>query len=221
MLAADVTERIELGTGIAVAFARNPMSMAMVANDVHRFSEGRLLLGLGSQIEPHIEKRFSMPWSKPAARMREYIAALRAIWSAWNDGTKLAFRGDFYTHTLMTPMFSPRPNPFGAPKVLLAAVGTRMTEVAGEMADGMLVHGFTTEHYLREVTLPAVERGLAAFGSQPRRLRPVVSRHGGDRRHRGAAGDGGPGGEVAARLLRIDAGVPAGPRPPWMGRAAR
>ncbi len=163
-LAAEHTERVELGTGIAVAFARSPMTTAMVANDLHALSEGRFILGLGSQIKPHIEKRYSMPWSQPAARMHEFISALRAIWAAWNDRTRLAFRGDFYQHTLMTPMFDPGPNPFGVPKVFLAAVGPRMTEVAGQVADGLLVHGFTTERYLREVTLPAVHRGLETAG---------------------------------------------------------
>jgi probable F420-dependent oxidoreductase len=164
LLAAEHTERVELGTGIAVAFARNPMSTAVLANDLHSYSKGRFMLGLGSQIKPHIEKRYSMPWSHPAPRMREFIAAMRAIWSAWHDGTKLAFRGDFYTHTLMTPFFNPGPNPYGSPKVFLAAVGERMTEVAGEVADGLLAHGFTTARYMREVTLPALERGLVRAG---------------------------------------------------------
>ncbi|HUY23595.1 MAG TPA: LLM class F420-dependent oxidoreductase [Acidimicrobiales bacterium] len=164
LLAAEHTERVELGTGIAVAFARNPMSTAVLANDLQAFSKGRFMLGLGSQIKPHIEKRYSMPWSHPAARMREFIAAMRAIWAAWHDGTKLAFRGDFYTHTLMTPFFNPGPNPHGNPKVFLAAVGERMTEVAGEVADGLLAHGFTTARYMREVTIPALERGLAQAG---------------------------------------------------------
>jgi probable F420-dependent oxidoreductase len=164
MLAAEHTERIRLGTGIAVAFARSPMTVAMTANDIQMASEGRLMLGLGSQIKPHIEKRFSMPWSHPAPRMREFISAIRAIWSCWSDGSRLAFRGQFYRHTLMTPMFDPGPNPFGNPQIFLAAVGERMTEVAGEVADGVLAHGFTTERYLREVTVPALERGLAAGG---------------------------------------------------------
>lgn len=164
LLAAEHTQRIELGTGITVAFARNPMSMAVVANDLQTYSQGRFLLGLGSQIKPHITKRYSMPWSHPAARMREFIQAMRTIWSAWHNGTKLAFRGDFYTHTLMTPFFDPGPNPFGAPQVYLAAVGELMTEVAGEVADGLLVHGFTTERYMRQITLPALERGLASAG---------------------------------------------------------
>ncbi|HET9091615.1 MAG TPA: TIGR03617 family F420-dependent LLM class oxidoreductase [Acidimicrobiales bacterium] len=163
-LAAGATERLELGTGITVAFGRSPMITATMANDVQLLSRGRLLLGLGSQIKPHIERRYSMPWSHPAARMREYIQAMHAIWDSWNEGTTLEFRGDFYTHTLMTPFFNPGPNPYGAPKVLLAAVGALMTEVAGEVADGILIHGFTTERYLREVTLPAVERGLSRSG---------------------------------------------------------
>ena len=110
-LAAPATSRIELGTGIAVAFARNPMSVAVTANDLHRLSEGRFLLGLGSQIKPHITKRFSMPWSSPAARMREFILAVRSIWRTWNEGEPLAFRGEFYKHVLMTPMFDPGPTP--------------------------------------------------------------------------------------------------------------
>jgi probable F420-dependent oxidoreductase len=160
VLASEATEKLELGTGIAVAFARNPMTTASTAWDLQSFSGGRFLLGLGSQIKPHIEKRFSMPWSHPAPRMREFIAAMRAIWDCWQNGTKLDFRGDFYTHTIMTPFFNPGPSSHGAPKVFLAGVGRRMTEVAGEVADGLLVHGFTTERYLREVTMPAVERGL-------------------------------------------------------------
>ena len=163
-LAAEHTERIELATGIAVAFARTPMVLAYTANDLHQMSKGRFVLGLGSQIKPHIEKRFSMPWSHPARRMREYVLALQAIWSAWNDGTPLKFEGEFYKHTLMTPFFAPSPNPYGAPKVFLAAVGQMMTEVAGEVADGIIIHGFTTERYVKEVTMPAIERGLKTAG---------------------------------------------------------
>jgi probable F420-dependent oxidoreductase len=167
-VAAEHTERIEIGTGIAVAFARSPMTLAYTANDLQLFSGGRFILGIGSQIKPHIEKRFSMPWSHPAARMREFILAMRAIWASWNEGATLDFRGDFYTHTLMTPFFSPGPNPHGAPKVHLAAVGELMTEVAGETADGIIIHGFTTERYVKEVTMPAVERGLAKAGRSRR-----------------------------------------------------
>ncbi|MDZ7731741.1 MAG: LLM class F420-dependent oxidoreductase [Acidimicrobiia bacterium] len=162
--AARATERLELGTGIAVAFARNPMTTAVTANDLQAASGGRFILGLGSQIRPHITKRFSMEWSHPAPRMREFVLAMRAIWDCWNHDQKLDFRGDFYTHTLMTPFFDPGPNPHGPPKVFLAGVGPLMTEVAGETCDGFLCHGFTTERYLREVTVPALERGLERSG---------------------------------------------------------
>ncbi|MEU1515150.1 TIGR03617 family F420-dependent LLM class oxidoreductase [Streptomyces sp. NPDC005811] len=165
LLAAEHTDQLEVGTAIAVAFSRSPMQLAYTAHDLQSYSGGRFTLGLGSQIKPHIERRFSMPWSRPAARMREYVAALHAIWSSWNDGTKLDFRGDFYTHTLMTPFFSPPPTPEGKPpKILVAAVGEAMTAVAGESADGLLAHAFTTERYLREVTLPTVEQGLVKSG---------------------------------------------------------
>jgi probable F420-dependent oxidoreductase len=164
ILAADATERLEVGTNIAVAFARSPMTMANIANDLQLLSKGRFNLGVGSQIKPHIEKRFSMPWSHPAPRMREFILAMRAIWDAWNTDGTLDFRGDFYSHTLMTPMFNPGPNPYGPPKVFLAGVGKHMTEMAGEVADGVLIHALTTERYVREVTLPTVERGLAKSG---------------------------------------------------------
>jgi probable F420-dependent oxidoreductase len=163
-LAAIATERVELGTAITVAFARNPMTTAMIANDIHLASKGRFILGLGSQIKPHIEKRFSMPWSKPAARMREYVSAMQAIWRSWNENERLDFRGDFYTHTLMTPFFSPGKNPHGPPKVYVAAVGRLMTRVVGEVCDGLLVHPFSTERYLREETMPALEEGLRRAG---------------------------------------------------------
>ncbi len=164
LLAAEHTERVSLMTSIAVAFARSPMTLANIGHDLNAYSKGRFILGLGSQIQPHITKRFSMPWSHPAARMRELISAMRAIWRCWYEGEKLAFRGDFYTHTLMTPMFTPLDTKYGPPKVFLAAVGPLMTEVAGEVADGMIIHAFTTAKYVREHTLPALERGLARAG---------------------------------------------------------
>jgi probable F420-dependent oxidoreductase len=167
LLAAEHTERLELGTSIAVAFARSPMTLANTAWDLQSYSQGRFILGLGSQIKPHITKRFSMEWSHPAARMREFVLAMRAIWNTWLTGDKLDFRGDFYTHTLMTPFFVPDATDldgFGTPKVFLAGVGELMTEVAGEVCDGFICHGFTTEKYLREVTLPALERGRAKAG---------------------------------------------------------
>jgi len=164
LIGAEHTERLQLGTGIAVAFARNPMTLAGVAHDLQVVSNGRFRLGLGSQIKAHIEKRFSMPWSHPAARMRELVLAIRAIWACWNEGAPLDFRGEFYRHTLMTPFFNPGPSPVGPPTIQLAAVGEKMTEVAGEVADGIILHGFTTERYVREVTMPALERGWKQAG---------------------------------------------------------
>lgn len=164
VLAAEHSKTIELTTSICVAFARNPMTLANLAWDLNNYSRGRFTIGLGSQIKPHITRRFSMPWSKPAARMREFIQAMRAIWSCWETGEKLDFNGEFYRHDLMTPMFTAKQSEFGAPGVNLAAVGPLMTEVAGEVADGMISHGFTTADYLREVTLPAIGRGLEKSG---------------------------------------------------------
>ena len=163
-LAAQQTERIELMTAIAVGFARNPMVLAHVAWDLQALSGGRFLLGLGSQIQAHVTKRFSMPWSRPAARMEEMIHAIRAIWDAWQTGERLNFRGDFYRHTLMTPMFSPGPIDVAPPPILISAVGPLMTRVAGRAADGLVCHAFQTAEYLRAVTLPNVDAGLAEAG---------------------------------------------------------
>jgi probable F420-dependent oxidoreductase len=163
-VAALGSRRAQLGTSIAVAFARTPMTVAYTAHDLQAYSGGRFLLGLGSQVKPHIERRFSMPWSHPVARMREFVSALHAIWDSWETGSPLSFRGEFYRHTLMTPFFTPPQHEFGRPKVILAAVGGAMTRVCGEVADGVLLHGFTTERYIREVTIPAVEAGLAESG---------------------------------------------------------
>ena len=162
--AAATTVRMELFTGVAIAFARSPMLLAQIGHDLQILTKGRFRLGLGSQIRAHIERRFSQPWSQPAARMREYVSALRAIWSCWNDGARLDFRGDFYTHTLMPPLLAPAPCAFGAPPVWLAGVGPRMTEVAGEVADGFLVHPFHTPAFLESVTKPALARGLEKSG---------------------------------------------------------
>jgi probable F420-dependent oxidoreductase len=166
-LAARGTERIALTSGIAVAFARNPMTIAMAANDIQLVSGGRFLLGLGSQVKAHIERRFSMPWSQPAARMAEYVEAVRAIWHAWATGERLRFTGEFYTHTLMSPFFDPGPNPHGNPPIWIAAVGEGMAETAGRVADGVIGHSFTTRRYLDEVTIPAIARGRDAAGRDP------------------------------------------------------
>ncbi len=163
-LAAPATKELTLGTSIAVAFARNPMLLANIGYDLNALSDGRFVLGLGSQIKPHITKRFSMEWSKPAARMREMIQAIRAIWDGWETGERVQFRGEFYTHTLMTPFFDPGPNPAGTPRIFIAAVGPLMTQVAGEVCDGLFAHPFTTSEYLKDVTLPALQAGRDQAG---------------------------------------------------------
>lgn len=175
VLAAEHSQRVELLTGVAIALARTPMTVAYVANDLQRYSRGRFVLGLGSQIKAHVEKRFGMPWSHPAARMREFVLALRAIWRSWETGERLAFRGDFYTHTLMTPFFAPRPHGFGQPRVLLGGLGSLMVETAAEVADGVIVHPMVTERYVREKVLAAVERGLARGGRSRRDFEVCLS----------------------------------------------
>jgi probable F420-dependent oxidoreductase len=164
LLAAEHTQKVELISSIAVGFARSPMLLANIGHDLNAYSKGRVTIGLGSQIKPHITKRFSMPWGAPAAKMRELVLAMRAIWANWYDGTKLEFVGKFYNHTLMTPAFTPENKEYGAPKVILAAVGPHMTEVSGEVADGMIIHPFSTLPFIESVTLPAIERGLAKAG---------------------------------------------------------
>jgi probable F420-dependent oxidoreductase len=164
LLCAQRTSRLEIATGVAIAFARSPMIVAQTANDVQTLSKGRFLLGLGSQVRAHIEKRFSMPWSRPAARMREYVQAIRAIWRAWETRERLDFRGEFYTHTLMTPFFSPGPNPFGTPRVFVAGVGPKMIAVAGEVGDGFCVHPLNTPAFVADAVLPALKTGFDAAG---------------------------------------------------------
>lgn len=164
MIATEHSERIDIGTGIAVAFARSPMNLANIGHDLNAYSKGRLTIGLGSQIRAHITKRFSMPWGAPARQMRELVLAMRAIWANWYHGEPLRFEGEYYQHTLMTPGFVPENRDYGPPRITLAAVGPIMAEVAAEVADGLIVHPFSNEKYIREVTVPAVERGLVKSG---------------------------------------------------------
>lgn len=166
-LAAVRTERIRLGTAIAIAFARNPMTCVVTAWDLQRLSKGRLILGLGTQIKPHITKRYSEPWSRPAARMGEFISALRAIWGAFETGERLDFRGEFYTHTLLPPFFNPGPIGYERPAVFVAGVGPKMMETIGAAADGFFVHPFHTPEFLRAETLPALAAGARSAGRQP------------------------------------------------------
>jgi len=163
-VAAEHTRTLTLGTAIAIAFARNPMNLANLAYDLQVLTAGRFILGLGSQVRPHIEKRFSSTWSKPARRMREIVLAIRAIWSCWEEKGDLDFRGEFYRHTLMIPAFDPGPNPFGLPRIFTGGFGPRMTEIAGEVCDGFIAHPFNSRKSLQELTLPALERGLRKSG---------------------------------------------------------
>ncbi len=163
-VAGEHTSTIELGTAIAIAFARTPMTLANVAWDLQTVTGGRFVLGLGSQIRPHIEQRFSMPWSRPVARMRELVGGIRAIWESWTEGIPLSFAGDFYTHTRMIPAFDPGPNVFGPPRILTAGFGPQMTAVAGEVADGFLVHPVNSRRSLLEITLPAIAEGARRTG---------------------------------------------------------
>ncbi len=162
--AAMTTRKMELMTSVAIAFARNPMNLAYLGNDLQNLSGGRFILGLGTQIKAHIERRFSMPWSRPAARMRELVQAVRAIWDCWDKGEKLDFEGEFYRHTLMTPMFIPPQSEHPKPPIYIAGVGPLMTEVAGEVGDGFFLHPFATEKSMNELSLAAIGRGLSKAG---------------------------------------------------------
>lgn len=160
-VAATATRRVRLGTGVAVAFGRTPLTVAQSAYGLAQLTRGRFTLGLGSQVRAHIERRYSMPWSEPVERMREFVYAVRAIWDTWTTSAPLQFRGRFYRHDLMTPAFVPACRDYPPPEIYLAGVSTGMTELAGEVADGYVFHPFTSEHYLHSVTLPALARGAA------------------------------------------------------------
>ena len=166
VMAAGTTD-VDLMTNVAIAFPRSPVHLAHAAYDMQVLARGRFRLGLGSQIKPQIERRYGATWSRPAARMREMVLAIKAIFACWEREAPLDFRGEFTTHTLMTPYFDPGPNPYGPPPVLVGALGPRMTEITAEVADGLLVMPFNSEHHLRERTEPAIMRGLAAGGRAP------------------------------------------------------
>jgi probable F420-dependent oxidoreductase len=163
-IASEHAPQLDIATAIAVAFPRNPSHIAYQAWDLQTFSKGKFSLGIGSQIQAHIEKRFGLEFNPPAARMREYILAVKAFFDCWQNGSRLDFQGKYYRHTLMTPMFNPGPNPYGIPPIMLGALGPRMTEVAGEVADGLIVHPFNSMPFLEEKALPAVQRGLEKSG---------------------------------------------------------
>lgn len=161
-LAAECTSRVELMTSVAVAFARNPMSMAHLAHDLNAFSQDRFILGLGTQVKAHVTRRFGMPWHRAPRQMREFINAMQHIFDCWYQGDRLDFQGEYYQHSLMPSTFTPKNSEWGRPRIFLSATGPLMTKVAAETADGFIMHPFSTEKFIREVNLPAVAAGLGA-----------------------------------------------------------
>lgn len=164
LVLASTVKGLDLMTNVAIALPRNPIQLAHQANDLQEISEGRFILGLGTQIRAQIEKRYGAEFDHPVGRIKEMVGALRAIFATWNDGERLDFRGEYFRHTLMTPTFNPGPNPFGPPPIYLGALGPRMTRATAEVADGLLVMPFGSKKYLHERTMPAVREGLAAAG---------------------------------------------------------
>jgi len=167
MLAAEHTRTVRLGTAIAVAFPRSPMVLAHTAWDLQAFSDGRLMLGLGTQVKGHIERRFGLKWESPAAKLREVVLALRAIWDCWQTGTPLRFRGTFYNFTLMTPFFNPGAVSHPRIPIFISAVNKRMCQLVGEVCDGIHIHPLHSTRYLTEVVLPNIAAGAAGAGRSP------------------------------------------------------
>ena len=163
-VAASSGENLTVMTAIAVAFARNPMNLAYLGHDLQQLSRGQFILGLGTQVKSHIEHRFSMPWGKPVARMRDMVLAIRAIWTAWQSGERLNYQGEYYHHTLMVPTFSPEIGQYGTPKIYLAGVGPKMTQMVGEVADGYFVHPFSSAESLEQLSFPALQAGRSSTG---------------------------------------------------------
>ena len=174
-IAANETERVSLGTSIAVAFSRSPMQVAQTAWDLQNLSDGRFILGLGTQVKAHITRRFSMPWDSPASRLRDYVLALRAIWNSFQTGEPLQHEGDFYRHTLMTPFFDPGPIEHPGIPVHIAGVNERLASVAGEVCDGFHVHPFHSPEYIRRTVLPAIEKGAEKADRSPEGVELVAS----------------------------------------------
>lgn len=166
-VASSATSEIQLGTAVAIAFSRSPMVTAQLAWDLQRRSGGRFLLGLGTQVKAHIERRFSMPWDRPAARLRDYVGALRASWHSFQTGERLRYEGEFYRHTLLTPVFNPGPIEHPQIPVSVAGVGAALARMAGEVADGFHVHPFHSTAYLHQVVLPAIADGARSAGRDP------------------------------------------------------
>tara|TARA_Y100000590_G_scaffold469456_1_gene657133 strand:+ start:103 stop:1122 length:1020 start_codon:yes stop_codon:yes gene_type:complete len=166
MLGLEHTKLI-VRTGLAIAFPRSPMVVANMGWDLQSYSNGRFQLGLGTQVKGHNERRFSVPWSPPAPRMREYILALKAIWHSWKTGETLDFQGEHYTHTLMTPMFTPPPMESNPPPIYVSGLGPGMAKIAGEVADGLLLHPMCSREYIKKIIVPAVKKGAAKSKRDP------------------------------------------------------
>jgi probable F420-dependent oxidoreductase len=174
-IAAGGTRRMDLGTSVAIAFSRSPMEIAQTAWDLQDLSDGRFILGLGTQVKAHITRRFSMPWGRPAARLREYILALRAIWESFQTEGALNFEGEFYSHTLMSPFFNPGPIERPEIPVFIAGVNTRLAHLAGELCDGFHVHPFHSPEYVRQTVKPAIAEGAEQANRDPDQVELATS----------------------------------------------
>src|SRR5918994_2188220 len=166
-VAANSTRTLDLGTSIAIAFSRSPMTTAQISWDLQDHSGGRFILGLGTQVRAHIERRFSMPWGRPAARLKDYILALRVIWQSFQTEDSLNYEGEFYRHTLMTPFFNPGPIEYPEIPIYIAGVNTRLARLAGEICDGFHVHPFHSPEYVRQTVKPAIAEGAEGAGRDP------------------------------------------------------
>ena len=174
-IAAGDTQNMELGTSVAIAFSRSPMETAQTAWDLQDLSDGRFVLGLGTQVRAHVTRRFSMPWGRPAARLREYILALRAIWESFQTEGPLNFEGEFYTHTLMSPFFNPGPIENPEIPIFIAGVNTRLARLAGELCDGFHVHPFHSPEYVRRTVTSAIAEGAEQCNRDPARVELATS----------------------------------------------
>lgn len=174
-VAANSTRTLDLGTSIAIAFSRSPMTTAQISWDLQDHSGGRFILGLGTQVRAHIERRFSMPWGRPAARLKDYILALRVIWQSFQTEDSLNYEGEFYRHTLMTPFFNPGPIEYPEIPIYIAGVNTRLAKVAGELCDGFHVHPFHTPEYIRQTVKPAIKEGAEKENRNPEDVKLATS----------------------------------------------
>ncbi len=167
-IAAEHTERIELGTAVAIAFPRSPTTTAQIAWDIQKLSKGRMVVGLGTQVKGHIVRRYGMDWFPPGPRLKEYILMMRAVWDSWQNGSKPSFEGKYYRYTLTSPFFNPGPIDFPMPKVHISAINPYNCRLVGEVCEGIKLHGFNTPKYLKEVILPNIAQGAKKAGRNPK-----------------------------------------------------